>query len=145
MEEREIMRQVLRVTPSKFDSLTLSMEQYTDLDKISLDEVIGSLTVHELQLRKRESQEEEQTLLARALKEEAMAKVDILLLMKVKRTSINLKYNVITVRNMTISLTNVNSLKDGADNTISPSHLLEVLTVPPFFTIFLILSNHCWL
>ncbi|CAA6658084.1 unnamed protein product [Spirodela intermedia] len=107
MEEREIMRQVLRVTPSKFDALTLSMEQYTDLDKISLDEVIGSLTVHELQLKERESREEEQTLLARALKEEAMAKVDILLLMKVKRTSINLKYNVITVRNMTISLTNV--------------------------------------
>ncbi|CAA7393197.1 unnamed protein product [Spirodela intermedia] len=113
MEEREIMRQVLRVTPSKFDALTLSMEQYIDLDKISLDEVIGSLTVHELQLKERESREEEQTLLARALskgkitKEEAMAKVDILLLMKVKRTSINLKYNVITVRNMTISLTNV--------------------------------------
>ncbi|CAA6657040.1 unnamed protein product [Spirodela intermedia] len=67
MEEREIMQQVLRVTPSKFDALTLSMEQYTDLDKISLDEVIGSLTVHELQLKERESREEEQTLLVRAL------------------------------------------------------------------------------
>ena len=44
--------------PSKFDALTLSFEQYNDLDKVSLDEVIGSLTVHELRLKEQESREE---------------------------------------------------------------------------------------
>ncbi|CAA6673257.1 unnamed protein product [Spirodela intermedia] len=59
MEEREIVQHFLRVMPSKFDTLTLPLEQYSDLDKVSLDKVIGSLTVHELQLKERESHEEE--------------------------------------------------------------------------------------
>lgn len=67
MEEREVVWHFLRVTPSKFDALTLSMEQYRDLDKVSLDEVIGSLIVHELRIKEHESCEEEQALLARAL------------------------------------------------------------------------------
>ncbi|CAA6672148.1 unnamed protein product [Spirodela intermedia] len=67
MEEREVVQRFLWATPSKFDALTLSIEQYADLDKINLDEVIGSLTVHELWLKERESQEEEQALLARTL------------------------------------------------------------------------------
>ena len=48
MEEKEVMRMFLRATPAKFDALTLSLEQYGELDKVILDEVIGSLTVHEL-------------------------------------------------------------------------------------------------
>ena len=67
MEEKEVVRRFLRATPSKFDALTLSLEQYGELDKISLDEVIGSLTVHELRLKERESREEEQVLLAKAI------------------------------------------------------------------------------
>ena len=51
MEERDVVRRFLRATPSKFDALTLSLEQYGDLDKVSLDKVIGSLTVHEMRLR----------------------------------------------------------------------------------------------
>ncbi|CAA7398539.1 unnamed protein product [Spirodela intermedia] len=47
MEERDIVRQFLRVMPSKFDALTF------------LDEMIGSLTVHELRLKECESREEE--------------------------------------------------------------------------------------
>ena len=43
--------QFLRVTPSKFDALTLSLEKYDNLDKVSLAEVIGSLTVHELRVK----------------------------------------------------------------------------------------------
>ena len=43
------------------------MEQYGNLDKVSLDEVIGSLTVHELRLKERQSCEEEQVLLDSAL------------------------------------------------------------------------------
>ncbi|XP_078438351.1 uncharacterized protein LOC144708789 [Wolffia australiana] len=67
MIEKEVVRRFLRAMPAKFDALTLSLEQYGDLDKISLDEVIGSLTVHEMRLKDRESREEEQALLAKAM------------------------------------------------------------------------------
>ncbi|CAA6660890.1 unnamed protein product [Spirodela intermedia] len=60
-------RIISEATPSKFDALTLSIEQYGDLDKVSLDEVIGSLTVHKLRFKEHQSCEEEQALLARAL------------------------------------------------------------------------------
>ena len=59
MEDKEVVQRFLRVTPAKFDALTLSLEQYGDLDKVSLDEVIGSLTVHKLRLKEQESHEEE--------------------------------------------------------------------------------------
>ena len=36
MEERDVVMRFLRATPSKFDALTLSLEQYGDLDKVSL-------------------------------------------------------------------------------------------------------------
>ena len=67
MEEKDMLRQFLRTTPSKFDALTLPLEQYGDLDKVSLDEVIGSLAIHELQLKEWEYREEEQVLLAKVL------------------------------------------------------------------------------
>ena len=66
MEEKEVVRRFLRVTPAKFDALTLSLETYGELDKVSFDEVIGSLTVHELRLKECKSREEEQVLLAKA-------------------------------------------------------------------------------
>ena len=50
MEEKEVVQTFLRATLAKFDALTLSLEQYGELDKVSLDEVIGSLTVHKLRL-----------------------------------------------------------------------------------------------
>ena len=67
MEEKEVELSFLRATLAKFDALTLSLEQYGELDKVSLDEVIGSLTVHELRLKERETREEEQILLAKAM------------------------------------------------------------------------------
>ena len=67
MEEKEVVRQFLRATPAKFDALTLSLKKYGELDKVSLDEVIGSLTVHEFRLKERESREEEQILLAKVM------------------------------------------------------------------------------
>ena len=67
MEEKEVVRRFLRATPAKFDALTLTLEQYGELDKVSLNEVIGSLTVHELRLKEHESREEEQVLLAKAM------------------------------------------------------------------------------
>ena len=67
MEEKEVVGKFVRATTAKFDALTLSLEQYGELDKVSLDEVIGSLTVHELRLKEWESREEEQVLLAKAM------------------------------------------------------------------------------
>ena len=67
MEEKEVVRRFLRATPDKFDALILSLEQYGELDKVSLEEVIESLTIHELWLKERESREEEQVLLVKAL------------------------------------------------------------------------------
>ena len=67
MEEKEVVCQFLRATLAKFDALTLSLDQYSELGKVSLDEVIGSLIVHDLRLKERESREEEQVLLVKAL------------------------------------------------------------------------------
>ena len=63
----------MRATPSKFDALMLSLEQYDDLDKVSLDEVTGSLTVHKLRLIEWESREEEQVLLAKVISKEKLS------------------------------------------------------------------------
>ena len=41
MEEKEVVQRFLRAMLAKFDALTLSLEQYGELDKVSLDEVIG--------------------------------------------------------------------------------------------------------
>ena len=76
MEEKEVVRRFLRATPAKFDALTLSLEQYGELDKVSLDEVIGSLTVHELRLKERKSREEEQVLLAKAMSKAKLSNED---------------------------------------------------------------------
>ena len=35
MEEKEVVRRFLRAMPAKFDALTLSLEQYGELDKVS--------------------------------------------------------------------------------------------------------------
>ena len=50
----------------KYDSLTFSLEQFGNMRGLSVDEVIGSLRVHEHILQERDSREEEQVLLARA-------------------------------------------------------------------------------
>ena len=57
MEEKEVVQRFLRAMPAKFDALALSLEQYGELDKVSLNEVIGLLTVHELRLKELESRE----------------------------------------------------------------------------------------
>ena len=76
MDEKDVVRRFLRATPSKFDALTLSLEQYGDQDKVSLDEVIGSLTVHEICLHERESREEEQAVLTKALSKTKLSTED---------------------------------------------------------------------
>ena len=53
--------------PPRYNSLTLSLEQFGDLDVMILVEVIGSLKVHEMRLSERDSREEEQALLTQAM------------------------------------------------------------------------------
>lgn len=67
LEEKDVVCRFLQVMPAKFNALTLSLEQYGDLAKTTLDEVISSLSVHQLWLKEWKSWEEEQALLAKAL------------------------------------------------------------------------------
>ena len=55
---------LLRATPAKYDPITSSMEQFEDLDAMTLDEAIGSLKIHEDKLRDREGEREERAFLA---------------------------------------------------------------------------------
>ena len=66
LEEKEAVAKLLRSMPMKYDSLTFSLEQFGNMRSLSVDEVIGSLRVHEQRLQERDSREEEQVLLARA-------------------------------------------------------------------------------
>ena len=63
LEEKEVVVKLLRSIPVKYDSLTFSLEQFGNMRGLSVDEVIGSLRVHEQRLQERDSREEEQVLL----------------------------------------------------------------------------------
>ena len=67
VDDKEAVKKLLRSMPLRYDSLTLSLEQFGDLDSMSLVEAIGSLKVHEMRLAERYSREEEQALLSRAM------------------------------------------------------------------------------
>ena len=45
--------------PPRYDSLTLSLEQFGDMDVMSLVEDIGPLKVHEMRLSEGDAREEE--------------------------------------------------------------------------------------
>ena len=60
------MAKLLRSMPVKYDFLTFSLEQFGNMRGLSVDEVIGSLRVHEKRLQERDLREEEQVLLSRA-------------------------------------------------------------------------------
>ena len=66
LEEKEAVAKRLRSMPVKYDSQTFSLEQFGNMRGLSVDEVIGSLRVHEQRFQERDSREEEQVLLARA-------------------------------------------------------------------------------
>ena len=66
LEEKEVVAKFLRSMPVKYDSLTFSLEQFENMRGLSVDEVIGSLRVHEQRVQERDSMEDEQVLLARA-------------------------------------------------------------------------------
>ena len=47
LEEKEVVAKLLRSMLLKYDSLTFSLEQFGNMRGLSVDEVIGSLRVHE--------------------------------------------------------------------------------------------------
>ena len=67
VDDKEAVKKLLRSMPPRYDSLTLSLEQFGDLNSMSLVEAIGSLKVHEMRLSERDAREEEQAMLSRAM------------------------------------------------------------------------------
>ncbi|CAA6655417.1 unnamed protein product [Spirodela intermedia] len=148
MEEREVVQRLLRVTPSKFNAFTLSLEQYNNLDKINLDEVIGSLTIHELWLKEQESQGEDEESSSSckevdtmaAAKVEVVAIVDIHLLTTKKSNLINFKFNVTIARSMTLCL-KVSKWKEGEGRTGISFILSIIKKISPFS----LMSSRTWM
>ena len=62
----EVIRKLLIVAPEKFDYVTSSMDQFVNLDELTLEEVIGSLVVLEEKIQDRVVRKEEKVLLAKA-------------------------------------------------------------------------------
>ena len=67
MDDKEAVKKLLQSMPPRYDSLTLSLEQFSDLDTMSLVEAIESLKAHEMGLSERDAREEEHALLSRAM------------------------------------------------------------------------------
>ena len=67
VDDKEAVKKLLWSMPLRYDSLALSLEQFGDLDTMSLVEAIGSLKVHGMRLSERDAREEEQALLSCAM------------------------------------------------------------------------------
>ena len=67
LEEKDVMAKLLRSLQQEFDSLTLSLSlslsHIGTIKPMTVEEVLGSLRVHESRLIERDNREEEQTLL----------------------------------------------------------------------------------
>ena len=61
--DKEAVKKLLRWMPPLYDSLTLSLDQFGDLDVMTSVEAIGSLKVNEMRQSERDAREEEHTLL----------------------------------------------------------------------------------
>ena len=62
---KEVATKLLCFISGKFDTITTSIEQFQDLETIILEEVIGTLKVHEGKLKARMVKREEKALLAK--------------------------------------------------------------------------------
>ena len=62
----EVATKLLRSVSGKFDAITTLIEQFQDLEMITLEEVIGTLKVHEDKLKARMIKREEKALLVKA-------------------------------------------------------------------------------
>ncbi|XP_078435019.1 uncharacterized protein LOC144706015 [Wolffia australiana] len=68
LEERDVVAKLLRATLAKFDSITSSIEQFGEMESMTLEEAVGSHKIHEGKLKDRQSRRDEQVLLARAIR-----------------------------------------------------------------------------
>ena len=66
LSEKEVIQKFLRVTPEKFDPVTTSLDQSTNFDELTLEEVIGCLVAYEEKLQDRLLRREEKALLTKA-------------------------------------------------------------------------------
>ena len=64
--DAEVATKLLHSISPKFAAITTSIEQFEDLETITLEEVIGTLKVHEHKLKARMVKREEKALLAKA-------------------------------------------------------------------------------
>eukprot|EP00253_Pinus_taeda_P014063 PITA_14063 len=60
IEERRIVEKILRVLPSKFDAIVITIEETKDLSNFSVDELHASLITHEQRLSRNENSSLEQ-------------------------------------------------------------------------------------
>lgn len=51
MKESYVVKKLLRAVPSKFLQIVSTLEQFSDLEKVSVEEVVGSLKAHEERMR----------------------------------------------------------------------------------------------
>ena len=64
LKEREVVNQVLRTLPMKYDSKVSTLEEWYDLDSLTVDEVHGIFTAYEMRTRHNDSSIKEETLTA---------------------------------------------------------------------------------
>ena len=67
IEDKELVNEFLQSMPLRYDSLTLSLEQFGDLDGMQLVDALGSLNVNKRRLSERNVREEDQALLTRTM------------------------------------------------------------------------------
>ncbi|XP_074373459.1 uncharacterized protein LOC141713783 [Apium graveolens] len=65
MSESYVVKKFLRSVPSKFLQITSTMEQFGDLDTMTMEEAVGSLKAHEERLRGKSDNSESQLLLTK--------------------------------------------------------------------------------
>ena len=64
--DAKVVTKLLRSVSRKFDAITTSIEKFWDLDTITLEEVMGTLKVHEDKIKARLVKREEKALLEKA-------------------------------------------------------------------------------
>ena len=61
LKEREVVIKVLRTLPMKYDSKVSTLEEWDDIDHVTIDELHGILTAYEMRTRLNESSRKEET------------------------------------------------------------------------------------